>query len=80
MLPHRGAKVVADHNMWPYFARRFGISVIGLLSLPGLPPDDQAPERAHRQHAGSVGKVILANPYFDPRFAQFVAERTGRRW
>jgi ABC-type Zn uptake system ZnuABC Zn-binding protein ZnuA len=22
-------------------------------------------------------KVILANPYFDPRFAQFVAERTG---
>jgi len=24
-------------------------------------------------------KVILANPYFDPRFAQFVAERTGAR-
>ena len=22
-------------------------------------------------------KVILANPYFDPRFAQSVAERTG---
>jgi ABC-type Zn uptake system ZnuABC Zn-binding protein ZnuA len=23
--------------------------------------------------------VILANTYFDPRFAQFVAERTGAR-
>ena len=29
MLPYRGSKVVADHNLWPYFARRFGISVVG---------------------------------------------------
>src|SRR5574337_722309 len=26
MLPHFGTKVVADHNLWPYFARRFGRS------------------------------------------------------
>jgi zinc/manganese transport system substrate-binding protein len=33
MLPYRGGKVVVDHNIWPYFARRFGISVIGFWSL-----------------------------------------------
>ena len=29
MSSHLGAKVVADHNMWPYFARRFGVTVMG---------------------------------------------------
>ena len=31
-LPYRGSKVVADHNLWPYLARRFGISLVGFLS------------------------------------------------
>ncbi len=38
MLPYRGAKVMDDHNMWPYFARRFRIEVIGHMEpKPGIP-------------------------------------------
>jgi ABC-type Zn uptake system ZnuABC Zn-binding protein ZnuA len=78
MLPYRGAKVVADHNMWPYFARRFGISVIGFLEpKPGLPPTTKHLNELIESMRAQGVKVILANPYFDPRFAQFVAERTG---
>jgi ABC-type Zn uptake system ZnuABC Zn-binding protein ZnuA len=78
MLPYRGAKVVADHNTWPYFARRFGISVIGFLEpKPGLPPTTRHLNELIENMRPQGVKVILANPYFDPRFAQFVAERTG---
>ena len=35
---YAGAKVVADHNLWPHFrARRFGLSVVAFLE-PKLPP------------------------------------------
>jgi zinc/manganese transport system substrate-binding protein len=78
MMPYRGAKVVADHNLWPYFARRFGISVIGFLEpKPGLPPTTKHLNELIESMRAQGVKVILANPYFDPRFAQFVAERTG---
>jgi ABC-type Zn uptake system ZnuABC Zn-binding protein ZnuA len=78
MLPYRGAKVVTDHNTWPYFARRFGISVIGFLEpKPGLPPTTKHLSALVETMRDQGVKVILANPYFDPRFAQFVAERTG---
>jgi ABC-type Zn uptake system ZnuABC Zn-binding protein ZnuA len=78
MLPYRGARVVADHNLWPYFARRFGISVIGFLEpKPGLPPTTKHLNELIESMRAQGVKVILANPYFDPRFAQFVAERTG---
>jgi ABC-type Zn uptake system ZnuABC Zn-binding protein ZnuA len=78
MLPYRGAKVVADHNMWPYFARRFGISVIGFLEpKPGLPPTTRHLNELIESMRAQGVKIILANPYFDQRFGQFVAERTG---
>jgi ABC-type Zn uptake system ZnuABC Zn-binding protein ZnuA len=78
MLPYRGAKVVSDHNTWSYFARRFGISVIGFLEpKPGLPPTTKHLNALIEMMRDQGVRVILANPYFDPRFAQFVAERTG---
>jgi ABC-type Zn uptake system ZnuABC Zn-binding protein ZnuA len=78
MTPYRGAKAVGDHNMWPYFARRFSISVIGFLEpKPGLPPTTKHLNELIESMRAQGVKVILANPYFDPRFAQFVAERTG---
>jgi zinc/manganese transport system substrate-binding protein len=78
MMSYRGAKVVADHNLWPYFARRFGLSVVGFLEpKPGLPPATKHLNELIESMRGQGVRVILANPYFDPRFAHFVAERTG---
>ena len=78
MMPYRGAKVVADHNTWPYFARRFGISVIGFLEpKPGLPPTTKHLNREHRKHACPGGQGDSRFLLLDPSFAQFVAERTG---
>jgi hypothetical protein len=38
MVPHRGRAVVGDHDLWPYFARRCGIGILGYLEpSPGCP-------------------------------------------
>src|SRR5262249_60994256 len=44
MAPHRGARVVAFHDSWPYFARRFGLVVAATVQpVPPLPPPPPPP-------------------------------------
>ena len=78
MLPHYGTKAVDDHNMWPYFARRFGIDVVGHLEpKPGIPPTTKHLKTlVELMRAEQVG-VILTSVYYDPRHAQFLSENTG---
>jgi len=80
MLPYYGAKAIGDHNMWPYFSSRFGLSVVGFLEpKPGISPTTRHLTElvAMMQKAGV--KLILVSPYFDPRPAEFVSEKTGAR-
>jgi ABC-type Zn uptake system ZnuABC Zn-binding protein ZnuA len=78
MLPYRGSKVVADHNLWPYFARRFGILVVGFLEpKPGISPTTKHLQELIEMMKAEGVKVILASPYFDIRHAQFVSKKTG---
>jgi ABC-type Zn uptake system ZnuABC Zn-binding protein ZnuA len=78
MAGREGTPAVADHNLWPYFARRFGLHIEGYLEpKPGV-----APTTAHlralieKMKAGGV-RLILTSPYFDARHAEFVAQQTG---
>jgi ABC-type Zn uptake system ZnuABC Zn-binding protein ZnuA len=80
MLPYNTTKVVDDHNMWPYFARRFGIQVIGHMEpLPGVPPTTKhLGELVERMRAEKV-PLVLTSVFYDPRHARFVSERTGAK-
>ena len=80
MLPYYGTKVVDDHPMWPYFARRFGLSVIAHMEpKPGIPPTTQhLGEVAQLMHSQQA-RLVLANPYYDPRHAQFLASSAGAK-
>lgn len=78
LLPYHGTKVVDDHPLWPYFARRFGLVVAGHLEpKPGIQPTtSHLTDLIQQMKAGHV-RVILAAPYYDPRHASFVANATG---
>ena len=78
MLPYYGTKVVADHNAWPYFARRFGIDIVGFLEpKPGIPPTTKhLNELVNTMRADRV-KLVIGVPYYDPRHAQFMSRHTG---
>ena len=78
MRAHSGAKVVGDHNMWPYFARRFGIQIIGHLEpKPGIPPTTRHLRALVSQMQAEGVQAVLTGAYYDPRHAQFVARHTG---
>ncbi|MBA3845143.1 MAG: zinc ABC transporter substrate-binding protein [Planctomycetes bacterium] len=76
----RGTRAVVDHDQWPYFARRFGIEVIGALE----PKAGLGPTTAHL--AAIIGRMktervplLIAVPYFDRRLVERVREETGAR-
>lgn len=80
MLPYSGTRVVADHNMWPYFARRFGISVKGFLEpKPGISPTTSHLGSLVAQMRTEGIKIVIATPYFDAKALKFVADKSGAR-
>ena len=76
--PHTGAKVVAEHDAWVYFATRFGLQVIAFLEpIAGVPPTtSHLGTVIERMRAEQIG-VVLTTAYYDPRYARFVSEKTG---
>jgi zinc/manganese transport system substrate-binding protein/zinc transport system substrate-binding protein len=78
LLPYYGTKVVADHNAWPYFARRFGIEIVGFMEpRPGIPPTTKhLSELVNTMRAARVS-LVIGVPYYDPRHAQFLSQHTG---
>lgn len=80
MRPYYGIEVVDDHNMWPYFARRFGLNIIGHMEpKPGIPPTTAHLNDLVGRMRGAGVKAVLAAAYYDPRYAQFVAHNTSAR-
>jgi ABC-type Zn uptake system ZnuABC Zn-binding protein ZnuA len=71
-----GSKVIAYHNSWPYFARRFRLNVIDVIELkPGV-----APSPSHLAQLISEGRkmqvgAILHEPYEPGESSQFLADR-----
>ncbi len=80
MEPFFGAKAVDDHNMWPYFARRFGIRIVEHLEpKPGIPPTAAHLRTVIDRMKTEQIRIVLANAYYDPRHAQFVEKQTGAK-
>src|SRR5262249_8986430 len=80
MMPHYGTKVVDDHAMWPYFAKRFGLKVVGHLEpKPGIAPTTQHLQKLVEKMRAANVRVVLSSPYFHPRHAQFVQGATQAR-
>lgn len=73
-------RALQDHLFWSYFAARFGLELIGTLEpKPGIAPTTRHLQQVIERARAEGVDVILANPYYDPRHARFVAEQTGAR-
>jgi ABC-type Zn uptake system ZnuABC Zn-binding protein ZnuA len=80
LQPYHGTKLIADHNLWPYFAERYGLSLVGTLEpKPGIPPTTaHLSDIVGTMKANGV-KAVLAAAYYDVRYADFVSQRAGAR-
>lgn len=78
LKPVAGAAVIADHDQWPYVARRFAFVVVGFLEpLPGVPPTTRHLASMVELAKTSNARGIITMPSFDQRHVRFVAEATG---
>jgi len=78
--PLRGEELITYHRSWGYFANRFGLNIIEELEpKPGIPPSP-----GHMRHVIEIArqkqiKLILMEPYYSRKPAEFVAGKTGAK-
>jgi ABC-type Zn uptake system ZnuABC Zn-binding protein ZnuA len=78
LAPFAGVKLIAYHNSWPYFARRFRLDVTGYIE----PRAGVAPSPAHLAQLIAAGRnaqvrAILHEPYEPEDASRFVAQKLG---
>jgi ABC-type Zn uptake system ZnuABC Zn-binding protein ZnuA len=76
----RGKPVVAWHTSWRYFAEYTGMNIVGFMEpKPGVPPSPSHLAGLIATMRRTGAKVIVMEPYYDKRTADFVAARTGAK-
>jgi len=74
----RGVPLVAYHNSWPYFARRFRLEFIGTVEpKPGVPPSPAHLTSLIGTMNARGARIIVRQPHEPAKDAAFVAQRTG---
>src|ERR1051325_6712426 len=68
LAPLRGMPLVAYHNSWPYFARRFRLDFIGFIEVkPGVPPSPQHLAGIVRLMKQRGAKIVVREPHAPQR-------------
>jgi ABC-type Zn uptake system ZnuABC Zn-binding protein ZnuA len=80
MARSRGAQVVVVHESWPYFARRFGLNIVGVVEpTPGVPPSPNYLAELIRKMREAGIKYLIAEPYSNSSIVNEVARQSGAR-
>ena len=74
LRPYQDQQLVAYHDSWPYFGRRFGLKIdIFLEASPGIPPTPAHLTDVIQKMKENHIKAILVEPYQDRRLAEKIA-------
>jgi len=80
LRPYAGTRMVAAHDTWPYFARRFDLSVMATIEeQPGVPPSPRYLGALMERMKQSGVVAILAEPAAPAALLARVAAGTGAR-
>lgn len=78
MAHFKGTKIIAYHNEWVYFERRFGLQVVDFMEpKPGIPPSPSQLVKVIKEVQANHIKVIISSPYFTTSSSDVVAKQTG---
>src|SRR3989441_9252411 len=73
-----GVKLIAYHNSWPYFARRFRLDIVDFIEpKPGVAPSPAHLVRLIAAGRRSHVRAILHEPYEPEESSRLVAQRLG---
>ena len=78
LAPFRAMPIVAYHNSWPYFARRFRLDFIGFIEVkPGVPPSPAHLAGIVRMMRARNVRIVVREPHEPQRDVAFVAGKAG---
>jgi len=76
----KGQPVVAWHTSWRYFAEYTGMNIVGFMEpKPGVPPSPSHLAGLIETMKRTGAKVIVMEPFYDRKTAEFVASKTGAK-
>jgi len=76
----KGQPVVAWHTSWRYFAEYNGMNIVGFMEpKPGVPPSPAHLAGLIQTMKQSGAKVIVMEPFYNRKTADFVASKTGAK-
>jgi len=74
----RGQKAFEFHKVWVYFARVFGIQLVGTIEeRPGIPPGPQHVRQVAEQIRAEKIPLILVDNFYDPSLPNNLGAQTG---
>src|ERR1051325_5697512 len=78
LAPLRAMPIVAYHNSWPYFARRFRLDFAGSIGVkPGVPPSPSHLAGIVRTMKARNVRIVVREPHEPQRDVAFVAGKAG---
>jgi ABC-type Zn uptake system ZnuABC Zn-binding protein ZnuA len=78
VAPYKGSKVIAYHNEWVYFEKRFGFQIVDFMEpKPGIPPSPSQLVKVIKEVKANQIRVIISSPYFTTSSSDVVAKQTG---
>ena len=76
----RGKPVVGWHTSWRYFQEFTGMNIVGFVEpKPGVPPSPSHLAGLIQQMKRAGVKVIIMEPFYDRKIADFVARNAGAK-
>jgi len=78
MAAYKGTKIIAYHNEWVYFEKRFGLVIVDFMEpKPGIPPTPSQLMKVIGEIKTNSIKIIISSPYFTTSSSDIVAKQTG---
>src|SRR5258708_34073569 len=74
----RPMPIVAYHNSWPYFARRFRLDLLDFIEIkPGVPPSPSHLAGIIQAMRARGVRIVVREPHEPDRDVAFVANKAG---
>jgi zinc transport system substrate-binding protein len=71
LAPFQGSRIITFHDSFPYFMRRYGIEIVGVIEeVPDVSPSPQYLSRLYRIARETKPKAIFTDPEFSTRLAR----------
>jgi len=78
LVPHKGVRIMTFHEAFPYFAREFGLELVGVVERePGTEPSARELAETIDLVRERGVKALFTEPQYSDRSAQVIARETG---